>query len=199
MGGGAIAGIVIGAVIGAILLVAAIIFLIRRQRKKRAYAAHDPAPDMAVMTGPVHNHNSTRTGKYFSPETLGTSTNAGSSMDNRETLGESNTGESAAAGSSQQELDGESTQIHQLPRDVSPSNREPTPIYHELGGTELTKQEPETASHVGELPAHAERDEGPDHLDSPFVSTLGSTGWEDRREEGSSDLVSPTSPVRRGI
>ncbi|KAI0439629.1 acid protease [Xylaria telfairii] len=207
LGGGAIAGIVIGAVIAALLIVAAIIYLIRRQRKKKAYAAHDPATDMTVITGPVHNHHSQRTGKYFSPETVGTSTDAGSSEDNRGTNGCSNNGESIAGESSHQELDGQDTQVvlnvatggsqvRLSHGETRSPDRDSAPIYHELGGTEVAKVDSDAVSSLGELPPCVEREDGDDHLDSPFVSTLGSSGWQDKRGDVSSDLVSPTTPVR---
>ncbi|KAI0019402.1 acid protease [Xylariomycetidae sp. FL0641] len=81
LGGGAIAGIVVGAVLALLLAAGAVVFFRRRQRKKAAYAAAEPEPDMAVLAGPVHNSHSVRTGrtgKYYSPETIGTSTNDGS-------------------------------------------------------------------------------------------------------------------------
>ncbi|KAI3321647.1 acid protease [Xylariaceae sp. AK1471] len=214
LGGGAIAGIVVGAVLGAILVVAAIIFLIRRQRKKATFAAHEPEPDMAVITGPVYNHNSTRTGKYYSPDTIGTSTNAGSSVGNRDSPGQRSgvtNGDSIAGENGQPELDGEETQVeaaairsgedepqvHQLDGEPIPPGKESTPVYHELAGKEVTKPEqPDAVSTVGSLPSRVEREEGDDHLDSPFVSTLGSMGWQDERADASSDLVSPTTSIR---
>ncbi|KAI0552412.1 aspartic peptidase domain-containing protein [Xylaria curta] len=210
LSGGAIAGIVIGAVVAALLIAAAIIYLIRRQRKKKAYAAQDPVTDMAVITGPVHNHPSQRTGKYYSPDTVGTSTDAAGSEDNRGTLGGSNNGESIAGGSSQQELDGEDTQVAQIAAtgddgsqarpsraEMKQPEREPEPIYHELAGTEVSKPELDAAPNLGGLLPRVEREEGDDHLDSPFVSTLGSTGWQDKRADA--ELVSPTTPVRHSF
>lgn len=223
LSGGAIAGIVVGAVVGALILAAAIVYLIRRQRKKKAYAAQEPEADMAVITGPIHNHHSTRTGKYYSPDTIGTSTDAGGSAaggseDLRDVhgVGTDETG-------SRQELDGQATevaptttsgedepQIHQLQdhgeEEELPSESRESPVYHELAGTEITSLEVSKAEsgihggdHLGGPPLSAERRQGDDHLDSPFVSTLGSiAGWDDRREDGSSDLVSPTTPVRHG-
>ncbi|KAI0191942.1 acid protease [Astrocystis sublimbata] len=218
LGGGAIAGIVIGAIVGALLLVAAIIFCVRRQRKKREYAASEPDPDMAVITGPVHNHQSTRTartGKYFSPDTIGTSTEEGVSSNTTGTNGYSN-GVSIGGESSQQELDGEATQVSQIaaPADdngegsraqsiqqeeAKLKERETSPVYHELGGTGISKRGSEAVSSMSGLEPHVgrEREEGADHLDSPFVSTLGSAGWQDKR--GDQDLVSPTTPVRHSF
>ncbi|KAI0967902.1 aspartic peptidase domain-containing protein [Xylaria arbuscula] len=203
LSGGAIAGIVIGAVVAALFIVAAIIYLIRRQRKKKVFAAQEPEPDMAVITGPVHNHHSSRrAGKYYSPDTVGTSTDAGGSENNRDINGSSIGNESA-----QQELDGQDTQVermttpsedsahvHHVQSEPKILNDPPQPVYHELGGTEVNKTRPAAFSNLGSSPLHAVRDEGDDHLDSPFISTLGSLGW---RDEASSDMVSPTTP-RRG-
>lgn len=206
LGGGAIAGIVIGAVIVTLLIAAAIIYLIRRQRKKKAYISHDPAADMAVITGPVHNHHSQRTGKYFSPETVGTSTDADGSEDIRGTNGGSNNDGSIPGESSHQELDGQDTQVAQnvatggsqdrpLHGEMNQLDRDSAPIYYELGGTEVAKMNSDAVSSSGGLPPRVERDEGDGHLDSPFVSTLGSSGWQDKRGDASSDLVSPSTPV----
>ncbi|KAF2969051.1 hypothetical protein GQX73_g4479 [Xylaria multiplex] len=198
LSGGEIAGIVIGVVLATIIVVAVIVYVIRRERKKRSYAAQDPAPDMAVITGPVHNHHSSRrVGKYYSPDTVGTSTDAGYSEGNRENRGESNN-----SNSGEQELDGQDTQIeritapnrdeshiHQLQEEAKLPNGEFVPIYYELGGRELTRAGSGLVSRV-------KRQEGEDHLDSPFVSTLGSVAWQGEGEEASSDLVSPTTPIR---
>ncbi|KAI1175056.1 acid protease [Nemania sp. FL0916] len=210
LNGGAIAGIVVGAVVAALLIIAAIIFFIRRQRKKRAYAAQDPVTDMAVITGPVHNHRSQRSGKYFSPETVGTSTDAANSEDNRGTNGSSNIGDSVAGGSSQQELDGEDTQIEQVgatdahgvpvaassPGETKLPERQQSPVYYELAGKEVSRPESKTASGSSGVVPHTAKEPGDDHLDSPLVSTLSSSGWPDKRADASSALVSPTTPVR---
>ncbi|KAI1346661.1 aspartic peptidase domain-containing protein [Xylaria sp. FL0043] len=204
LSGGAIAGIVIGAVIGAILIAAAIMYLIRRQRKKKAFAAQEPAPDMAVITGPVHN-SSRRTGKYFSPDTVGTSPDVPGSVTTGGVSGISTNNESG-----QQELDGQEVartatpsedgaHVHQVHNAAKVLNEQPAPIYHELAGTEVTRAKPETRSELGSSPpmgvAKKERDS---HVDSPFVSTLGSLGWQEEGGDASSDMVSPNTPVRRG-
>lgn len=218
LNGGAIAGIVIGAVVAAIIICAVILYMIRRQRKKKVYAAQEPEADMAVITGPVHNHHSTRTGKYYSPDTIGTSTDAGGSEDNRDFRAVSTNETSSAAESGRQELDGQGTEVgqttttsgeiesqgHQVHgEEEMPSDSQATPVYHELGGKEIAKAESgvgesSIGGNMGGPPLSAERKQGDDHLDSPFVSTLGSTGWDDRREDGSPDLVSPTTPVHHG-
>ncbi|KAI0097220.1 aspartic peptidase domain-containing protein [Nemania sp. FL0031] len=209
--GGIIAGIVIGALVGAILVVAAIIYLIRRERKKKAYAARDPAPDMDVLTGPVHNHHSIRTGKYYSPDTVGTSTDAGGSEGNRVSQEGASNDSGNTCESGQHELDGRDTEVsqtttsdengsnaHQLRGQSKQSNREPTPIYHELAGREVTKPALSVVPGMGGLPLRREREERDDHLDSAFVSTLGTLGWDDERVDASSNLVSPSTPVPRG-
>jgi len=203
-------------VVGVLLIGALILYFIRRQRKKTKFAAREPEPDMDVLRGPVYNHTSTRTGKYFSPDTVGTSTDAGTSehvsrVSPIVTIGGSH-GESALGEGGEQELDGEDTQIgpgftrsteeepqvHQLHGESSQPEREPTPIYHELAGKEVTRSEHDAVSTVGTLPSRADREEGDDHLDSPFVSTLGSMGWQDEGADASSDIVSPTTPVNHG-
>ncbi|KAI1815446.1 acid protease [Poronia punctata] len=202
LGGGAIAGIVVGAVVGALLIAAIIFYCIHRQRKKKRYAAREPEPDMDVITGPVYNHASTRTGKYFSPDTIGTSTEAGTShrvspiVTNSGSNGESHR-TSVLGENGQPELDGEETQVQQI--DSQPA-REPTPVLHELAGTEVTRPplSKEAVSTLGDLPGskkQVQREEGDDHLDSPFVSTVGSLGWQD---DAASDLVSPVTTTRRG-
>lgn len=214
LSGGAIAGIVIGVVVAVILIAAAIIYLLRRERRKREFAAHDPPPDMAVITGPVYNQHSSRrtgrtgqTGKYYSPDTVGTSTDAGSSQQDN---GTSNA-ESTVAEGGQQELDGQATEVRDTmtssedgafagqshPATTLP-NDQPAPVYHELGGKEISRDRSDTVSELGSLPPHFEREEGDGHLDSPFISTLGSAGWQDERASVSSKLVSPTTPTRRG-
>ncbi|KAI1330752.1 aspartic peptidase domain-containing protein [Xylariaceae sp. FL0255] len=177
LSGGSIAGIVIGALVAVLLILAVIIFFIRRQRKKSALISPPPGPDMAVITGPVHNFRnspSTRTGKHYSPETLGLNTETEASEHN----GGSNNGDS-----SQQELDAEDTEIHPAPEGeesrtnqgerMSPASHRP--VYHELAGTEIRN------------------DDDPDN--SPFVSTLGTMGWQGEIGDASSDLVSPSTPV----
>jgi hypothetical protein len=203
-------------VVGALLIGAVILYFIRRQRKKTKFAAREPEPDMDVLRGPVYNHTSTRTGKYFSPDTVGTSTDAVTSehvsrVSPMVTNGGSH-GESALGEGGQQELDGKDTQIepaltrsteeepqaHELPSELGqPERREPMPVYHELAGRELTRSEHDAVSTVGSLPSHVGREEGDDHLDSPFVSTLGSMGWQDEGADASSDMVSPATPVNR--
>ncbi|KAJ2987351.1 hypothetical protein NUW58_g4555 [Xylaria curta] len=208
LSGGSIAGIVIGAVVAIIFIIAAIVYLLRRQRIKKAYAAHDPVTDMAVITGPVHNHNSTRTGKYFSPETIGTSTDAGGSEDSRgNNEGIDDHATSIVGERGRQELDGQDTQIRQTTvssEEGSQSSQPhgaakllgggPTPIYHELGGKEVAKGGPDTVSSLGGVPLRTGGEVGDDHIDSPFVSTIGSADDSSGRKIAEVDLAR-----RRGI
>ncbi|KAI0389425.1 acid protease [Xylariaceae sp. FL0594] len=239
LSGGAIAGIVVGAVLGLLLLAAIAIFFLRRQRKKAEFAAREPEPDMAVLRGPVYNHHSSsrRTGKYYSPDTVGTSTASEQRVSPLAATehSNSNAGSSALGEGRQQELDARETEItpavtrstdegagagaeqtaHQLhseSRSQPDENaRGPTPVYHELANTEVTRSEHQqqqqqqhhendAVSTLGALPSRStpEREKnGDDHLDSPFVSTLGSMGWQDEEGDANSDLVSPTTPVQR--
>ncbi|KAI8632871.1 acid protease [Xylariaceae sp. FL1651] len=209
LGGGAIAGIVIGAVLGALLLIAAIVYIIRRQRKKAEFAAPEPEPDMAVITGPVHNHRSTRSTKYYSPEAVGSSPDSGITERTGDSNGVSNA-VSTVDEQGEQELDGEGTQIapttrptgetspvYQLHGDSRAPSSKQAPVYHELGGREIDRTEPDQASTVGTLPSREERERGDDHLDSPFVSTLGSSGWQNERSDTEPDPVSAVTPVHR--
>ncbi len=50
---GAIAGIVVGCALGAALIVAILFLIIRRRNLVITYAAHEPEPDEAVMSGPI--------------------------------------------------------------------------------------------------------------------------------------------------
>ncbi|KAI1379371.1 acid protease [Hypoxylon crocopeplum] len=201
LSGGAIAGIVIGAVIGALIIGALIALIIRRQRKKAAYTVSDPGPDASVIAGPVHNAPATPGPKYYSPETVGTGT--GTDRSN----GESNGG--SVADQRSQDLNGQSThtgpdteldgkQIYQLDGDSAPpANTEPpiSPIYYELGGSEVKR----TGSHLvptAGTSASPETREGRHETPSPSVSTMGTEGWQEERGDASSDLVSPTTPVR---
>ncbi|KAI0161206.1 acid protease [Xylariaceae sp. FL1272] len=201
LGGGAIAGIVIGSILGALLIGAIVIFCLRRQRKKSELVASGPEPDMAVITGPVHNlraEPSTRTGKFYSPETLGTSTGAA----NSENIAESSRGSN---GASQQELDAEETEIQppteldatDTPEGASVPDKSPT--YHELGGTEIAKTDNDQTSTLGVLPTvsptYNRREPDEASLDSPFVSTLGTMGWQGEEGDRSSDLISPVTPT----
>ncbi|KAI1266371.1 acid protease [Xylariaceae sp. FL1019] len=198
LGGGAIAGIVIGSIAGALLIGAIILICLRRQRKKSEFVAPGPEPDMDVITGPIHNLRaapSSRTGKHYSPETLGTSTGAANSERIAESSGGSN-------GASQQELDAEETEV-QPPTELDANDAHEevvvphkSPTYHELGGKEIAKPDNDQASTLGALPTHSRgEEESEGTLDSPFVSTLGTTGWQGEEDDRSSDLISPVTPV----
>lgn len=208
LSGGAIAGIVIGAIIGALIIAAIIVLVIRRQRKKASYAISEPEPDVAVITGPVHNGTPALGTKYYSPESVGTNTNTS----NGDSNGGRVTGQSGQSGQSGQnsngqdthnttdteELDGDAQQIYQLHGEslAPPANNE-APVYHELGGSPVKKTESEPVSAVDTTPSPDRRGRS-EEPPSPYVSTLGTMGWEDERGDASSDLVSPTTPVHHG-
>ncbi|KAK9419014.1 putative Peptidase A1 domain-containing protein [Seiridium unicorne] len=180
LGGGSIAGIVIGCVLLA-LLIAAVVFVLLRRRKKRAYAASEPEPDESVLTGPVHNSapkSTTDSPVNFASEKA--SGAHGSELDGEDTHVRPNV-----------EMDGTSQQIYQL-HGESMQPRSETPVYYELAGSEAGRTETDQVSTVGTLPSRDER-EGDESPPSPFVSTLGTTGWQDER--GDADLVSPSTPV----
>ncbi|KAI0483276.1 acid protease [Xylariaceae sp. FL0804] len=254
LGGGAIAGIVIGSLAGVALLAGLVFLLVRRQRKKRSFVGSDPEPDMAVMTGPVHNAAPTTPGgggaKYYSPETVGTSTNPSQHTDSQNgrsthggrastnggpspgvssTNGPSSTGPSpglstgVSAGPSQTtgsssagprgsdigiavaadpnkpttELDANAPQIYQLHGESRPSATTTEPgVVHELAGSEMTRTRSGRVSAVDSLRPVSEQPKPQGSPSSPFVSTLGSAGWQGERGDASSDLVSPSTPVQ---
>lgn len=191
---GAVAGIAIAALLGALILAAAFLFFFRRQRQKAAYKAVEPEPDISVLEGPVYNavipdlphtNQSTLQAKFYSPDTVGDS------------LGGSRNGESSGEGIDREssaderglELDGRDTQIN--------------PVYHELPGSEVWRTELDPVSGVRRVPTSPSRDErnleGDEPSESsPIVSTLGTMGWQDKRRDASEDLVSPITPVHGG-
>ncbi|ETS73912.1 hypothetical protein PFICI_13778 [Pestalotiopsis fici W106-1] len=179
LSGGAIAGIVVGAVL--LVLTAGIVaFFILRQRKKAAYAASEPEPDESVLKGPVHNAiphpASTSPGKTIN----GGIGDDEQELDGQDTQVRPNT-----------EMDGATQQIYQLHGDsTEPTSEEP--VYYELPGEPATREE-DRVSTVGTLPSRSGRE---DDSSSPMVSTLDTTGWQDDHWEASSDLVSPTTPVQ---
>lgn len=198
--GGAIAGIVIGAIFAAIIIAVIIALIIWRQRKKAEYAISDPDPDMGVITGPVHNGTPALGIKYYSPESLGTTTHGsnGESNGGRVTgqSGQDSNGRDTHNITDTEELDGDSQQIYQLHGvSMAPPSDNEAPIYHELGGSEVRKLESDPVSSVGTTPSPNKRNGKGDEPPSPFVSTLGTVGWGEERGDASSDLVSPTTPV----
>ncbi|KAI1076086.1 acid protease [Whalleya microplaca] len=189
LSGGAIAGIVIGAIVFAVIVGVIIALLWRRQRAKTAYATFEPQPDVSVITGPVHNAPSTPAAKYYSPETVGTS-NGGSN-------GGNNGGSITDEHSQNTELDGDIPQIYQLHGESRPPPKSEAPIYYELGGSEVRRTESDRMATVDSPPPRDRTQDG-DEAPSPFVSTLGTMGWQDERGDASSNIVSPTTPVRPG-
>jgi hypothetical protein len=218
LSGGEIAGIVIGSLVGLIIIGALIAFCIRRQRKKSAYAVSSPEPDMAVITGPVHNASVSRSVKYYSPDAIGTSNETSNEPSNATSTGESNSASHGAYGAASslakgssiasdqpQELDAEHTQIKpttELDAEAQqiggPSNQGETlqvPSSHELGGRGVVTTESGHESTVGTTPPRAAGVQDGEEPASPFVSTLGSTGWPEDMGDASTDLVSPTTPT----
>lgn len=127
---GAVAGIAIAAVVGALALVAALVFFIRRQRQKSANKATPPESDFSVLSGPLHNpfppepsssEQSPPDGSFWSPDAVRRSQtenyNGGSSGDGIQN--ENSVDERGL------ELDGQNIQA--------------PPVYHELGGREVEK------------------------------------------------------------
>ncbi|KAI1848561.1 hypothetical protein JX266_005420 [Neoarthrinium moseri] len=194
---GVIAGIVVGVII-AVLLAGFIAFMILRQRKKAAYAASEPEPDMTVINGPIHNVQPTPPAKYYSPETVGDSARGSNAEGTSESVSEGHGNE----------LDGHNTEVvpgsavdDNGPRisELHGDSRQPDhhgAVYHELAGSSVRRREPDGVSMSGTLSSYGERgdiEEPP----SPFVSTLGTAGWQDELGNASSALVSPTTPVNR--
>ncbi|KAI0009995.1 acid protease [Xylariaceae sp. FL0662B] len=201
LSGGAIAGIVVGAVIAALIVGAAIALIVRRRRKRAAYAVSEPQPDMSVITGPVHNAPPTPAAKYYSPETVGNSTNESDSKRNGGSVADQNGHDSNSPDTHNTgpdtELDGNSQQIFQLHGDSRPQPHNEAPIYYELGGSEVGRAASDRVSTAGTSSSPDKREKG-DEPPSPFVSTLGTLGWQGDRGDASSDLVSPTTPVHSG-
>jgi hypothetical protein len=183
LSGGAIAGIVIGSVV-LVLIAGAVAFLILRQRKKAAFAASDPEPDESVLKGPVHKAEPKMTGgSPEKPVSERIAEEHGLELDGDETQIRPS-----------MEMDGATQQIYQLHGESRQPDTEQQ-VYHELPGTEVQSREPDEVSVVGTLPSRD--DDRLEEPSSPFVSTLGTTGWQDEPWEASSDLVSPTTPTHR--
>lgn len=184
LGGGAIAGIVIGAVVALLVIAAIIVFCRRRQRKKDSFAASEPEPDESVLKGPVHNSH------------------VPSGLPIKHPL------EPELDGDVPQiyQLHGESSSRQRTDAsNVSGPVEQPDPIYYELSGnTYLVGPRTDTTGGservspfgTGSSPAsrtvEVDRISVSDRAPSPAVSTMGTEGL-----EASSDIVSPTTPVNR--
>ncbi|KAJ5306853.1 hypothetical protein N7508_005868 [Penicillium antarcticum] len=133
---GSVAGIAIAALVGVAILAAVLFFFIRRQRQKMSSKASLPETDESVLSGPVHNappppptepsDDSAPQSRFWSPDAILSG------------ISDSNNGQSSGSGGNGNheqsvdengmELDGHGTQIQ--------------PVYHELGGTEVSKTAP---------------------------------------------------------
>ncbi|OTB00872.1 hypothetical protein M426DRAFT_323986 [Hypoxylon sp. CI-4A] len=197
LGGGAIAGIVIGVLVFVLLLGALIFLAIRRQRKKASYAISEPEPDASVIAGPVHNAPLTPGPKFYSPETVGDSTNE-SNVDSHNGSNGGKYGDSTHTGP-EAELDGDSQQIYQLQGESRPHHDDEAPVYHELGGSEIKRIEPRKESGTDNVSAPGDSENGGDSFRSPMDGhIIGTMEWQDARGP-SSDQVSPITPVQQRI
>lgn len=149
---------------------------------------------MSMLTGPVYNSPGTPgPQKFYSPETVGDSTGVSNADSNRGSVGGQRSQNSNGNSNGQDaELDGDSQQIYQLHGESVPPPDGGAPTYHELPGTEVRKTTSGRVVSAMEA-SPSSREEGEE--DSPYVSTLGSMGWQGDRGDASSDLVSPTTPV----
>lgn len=213
LGGGAIAGIVVG-VVAAILLAAALVFcLLRKRRKWMAQGfkktRHTPEPDESVLKGPVFNSGttSTVTGPRSSPfsaadMSVPARSTAEYSRSGADTPARTATNEGSPAGGSTVELDGRDTLIRPNTeldgREIQPVAE--NPAVYELPGTEVAgdrgiERDGTPSSRAGSSPSNDSR-EGGNSPPSTYVSTLGTTWERDERghERGNSELVSPTTP-----
>lgn len=176
LSGGSIAGIVVGVVL-LVLLIAAAAFIIIRRRKKRAYSASEPEVDESILKGPVHN-SAPRSSVGGTPA---------------KSVGERLAEEHGL------ELDGHDTHVRpttELDAISQQIARPPTPVYYELAASDVGTAETDGVSTVGTLPSREARDE--EHSPpSPYVSTLGTEGWQGDIGDGSPHMVSPTTPIRR--
>ncbi|KAK8058904.1 hypothetical protein PG994_009352 [Apiospora phragmitis] len=179
LGGGAIAGIMVGVVAALALIIGAILFRRRRQRQKASYAASEPEPDESILKGPRATDQASS-----APELDGNvpqiyQLHGDSSSQQQQRTGESNT---------------------------SGPVEQPDPVYYELSGnshlgpprSNTTGSDQVSPFGTGSSPASrnieadrvsvSDRESPP----SPMVSTMGTEGL-----EASSDIVSPTTPVNR--
>jgi hypothetical protein len=128
---GAVAGIAIAALVGVVILAAVLLFFIRRQRQKTASKASLPETDESVLSGPVHNappppptepsDDSGLRPSFWSPDAIFSG------------VSDSNNGHSSGSG-----VNGN----HELSDDENGKELDGTqiqPVYHELGGTEVSK------------------------------------------------------------
>ncbi|OIW24827.1 acid protease [Coniochaeta ligniaria NRRL 30616] len=212
LGGGAIAGIVIG-VVGAILLAIGLAFCLLRKRRKWmkqgfAKTTVTPEPDESVLKGPVFNSGtqSSATATHSSPfsgadMSVPARSTAEYSRSGADTPARTATNEGSAAGGSTVELDGRDTLVRPNTeldgREIQPVAENPG--VYELPGTEVAgdqgreTERDSTPSRAGSSPSNDSRDGG----NSPpgtYVSTLGTTWERDDEQRGNHELVSPIMP-----
>ncbi|KAK8034820.1 hypothetical protein PG993_009815 [Apiospora rasikravindrae] len=191
LGGGAIAGIVVGVVAALALIVAAILFCRRRQRTKASFAAAEPEPDESMLKGPVHNSHV--------PSGLPIKHPSAPELDGDVPQIYQLHGESSSRQQSQQQTTGGSN--------ASGPVEQPDPVYYELSGASHLVPAPRSnttgsdrVSPFGTGSSPASRNVEADRISvsdrpsppSPAVSTMGTEGL-----GASSDIVSPTTPVNR--
>lgn len=209
LGGGAIAGIVIGAVAAVLLVIGLAFWLLRKRRKwmKQGFAKTSvtPEPDESVLKGPVFNSGtqSSATGTHSSPfsaadMSVPARSTAEYSRSGADTPARTATNEGSVAGGSTVELDGRDTHVRPHTeldgREIQPVAENPG--VYELPGTDVGDHSREaerdgTPSRAGSSPSNDSR-EGGNSPPGTYVSTLGTT-WE-RDERGNHELVSPTTP-----
>jgi len=211
MSGGTIAGIVIGAILGVLLIATAIAVFILRKRRKWigtgfAVASKKPVPDESVLKGPVFNDNS-RHGSTpgssvpFSADDI--SANRSTAECPRSESAAISESAAAAAGSTV-ELDGHDTAVrpnteldgHEI--QPLPSVAESPGGLYELPGTAVASHSArggnphrKSPSTIASLQSRDER-EGANHSPpSPLTSTFDGTWEAERKSRGDSLLVSP--------
>ncbi|KAH8898702.1 acid protease [Thozetella sp. PMI_491] len=195
---GAIAGITVGCVLVAILIACLVLLLIRRRNLVVTYAARDPVPDEAVMTGPVFNSTSNHSPSFVptgsSPATVGEAiAEERDSDDTGHAMHAKSQAQAAEDTQRVHELHGESTGFRHI--------HEAAGVFELPGSTVpagMTHGQRHVPATVGEFPGQRGREQrATGHTPSPSVSTMDTTGRHGPVEDGMTDLVSPTTPVRR--
>ena len=219
LGGGAIAGIVIGCILFAALVAAAIAFFILRKRRKWigkgfAVARKDPEPDESVLKGPVFNspsfrRESTPGGRssstpYSAADISATRTNeSGVSTMDHSRSGSGTSPHSAAAavantgGGGTAELDGHDTLVKpkteldgtEVQKPLPPVAENPVGIFELPGSSSLSPG-------AGPVAGQRQSVAGSRSTPSPLTSTADrrGSGWQ-RKSMANSELVSPDTPT----
>jgi hypothetical protein len=209
LGGGAIAGIVVGAVAALLFAIGLAFCLLRKRRKWMsqgfAKTVATPEPDESVLKGPVFNSGaqSTATDTHSSPfsaaDIVPARSTAEYSRSGADTPVRTVTNENSVAGGSTVELDGRDTLVRPNTEldgtEIRPVAKNPG--VYELPGTEVMGQNPSrensTPSRAGSSPSNDSR-EGGGSPPGTYVSTLGTTWERDERDRGNHELVSPSTP-----